>query len=86
MTIRELRTACGMTQKEFSELLGIPKRNIENWEGGQSQCPEYTRRLIEYFLKNERMFIMKYIIRDTEAGNVIDAFATREEAEQELKK
>ena len=53
MTIKGLRTACGMTQKAFSELLGIPLRTIENWEGEKSQCPEYTKKLIEYYLYHE---------------------------------
>lgn len=34
MTIKEMRTASGMTQQQFSEKLQIPKRSIENWEGG----------------------------------------------------
>ena len=53
MTIKELREASGMTQKSFSEFFGIPKRTIENWEGGKRECPEYLLDLIEYKLKNE---------------------------------
>jgi DNA-binding transcriptional regulator YiaG len=30
----------------MSDLLGIPKRSIENWEGGKRQCPEWAERLI----------------------------------------
>ena len=53
MTIKELRTASGMTQQQFSEYFNIPKRTIENWEGGKRQCPEYLLELIEYKLKKE---------------------------------
>lgn len=53
MSIKELREASGMTQKSFSEFFGIPKRTIENWEGGKRECPEYLLDLIEYKLKNE---------------------------------
>lgn len=53
MTIKELRTACGMTQQQFAELLRIPKRTIENWEGNKNQCPVYVKSLIEYYLHNE---------------------------------
>lgn len=53
MTIKELRESSGMTQKAFSEYFGIPKRSIENWEGGKRECPEYLLALIEYKLKNE---------------------------------
>lgn len=53
MTIKELRTACGMTQKAFAEYFSIPKRSIENWEGGTRNAPEYLIELMEYKLKNE---------------------------------
>lgn len=53
MTIKELRTAAGMTQQAFAEFLNIPKRSIENWEGCKSEPPEYLVKLIEYKLKNE---------------------------------
>ena len=53
MTIKELRTASCMTQQQFSEYFNIPKRTIENWEGGKRQCPEYLLELIEYKLIKE---------------------------------
>ena len=53
MTIKELRTACGMTQQAFADYFGIPKRNIENWEQGTSKAPEYLPPLLEYKLKKE---------------------------------
>lgn len=54
-TIKELRSAAGMTQKEFAEYFGMSKRNVENWEGGLSNCPPYLLALIEYKLRNEGM-------------------------------
>ena len=53
MTIKALREASEMTQKAFSEYFGIPKRSIENWEGGQRECPSYLLNLMEYKLKKE---------------------------------
>lgn len=53
MTVKHLREASGMTQKSFSEYFGIPKRSIENWEGGKRECPEYLLDLMEYKLINE---------------------------------
>lgn len=53
MNIKELRTKSGMTQAQFSEYFGIPKRTIENWEGGQRKCPQYVIDLIEYKLRKE---------------------------------
>lgn len=45
-TIKEARQAAGLTQQAMSDLLGIPKRNIENWEGGQRKPPAWAERLI----------------------------------------
>ena len=53
MTLKELRQASGMTQKEFSEYFGMSKRAVESWEGGTRKCPEYLLKLIEYKLTNE---------------------------------
>ena len=55
MTIKELRTASGMTQQQFSEYFNIPKRTIENWEGGKNKCPEYLLELIRYKLEKENL-------------------------------
>lgn len=49
-----MRAACGMTQAQFSEYLGIPKRTIENWEGGKTAAPKYVTELIEFRLKAEK--------------------------------
>lgn len=53
VTIKELRDACDMTQKAFSEMLKIPKRTIEDWEAGRRKPPEYVLDLIAYKLSNE---------------------------------
>lgn len=45
-TIKEARQAAGLTQQAMSELLGIPKRNIENWEGGQRKPPTWAEALV----------------------------------------
>jgi DNA-binding transcriptional regulator YiaG len=55
MTIKELRTASGMTQKEFSDYFGMSKRAIEEWEGERRQCPQYLLNLIEYKLRKEKL-------------------------------
>jgi DNA-binding transcriptional regulator YiaG len=53
MTIKEMRTRTGLTQAQFAQLLGIPKRSVENWERGVSRCPDYVTKLIHYFLEHE---------------------------------
>ncbi len=32
MKIKEMRQNFGYTQKQFSEITGIPKRTVEDWE------------------------------------------------------
>lgn len=44
--LKETRVSLGFTQKQVAEMLGIPKRTIENWEGGVNKCPDYVERLI----------------------------------------
>lgn len=44
--IREARKAAGLTQKEFSDLFGMPKRTLENWEYGKTEPPEWVERLV----------------------------------------
>lgn len=59
-TIKDLRTASGMTQKAFSEYFGIPKRSIENWEGGKRECPPYLFDLMRYKLVHENKIDAQY--------------------------
>ena len=47
MTIKELRDMTGLSQGKFAEKYGIPRRSIENWEGGQRTPPEYVLKLLE---------------------------------------
>lgn len=46
MTIRDIRGAAGLTQAAFCARFCIPKRTLENWEGGQRICPDYLRLLL----------------------------------------
>lgn len=49
MTIKELRASLGLTMRELSEVLGIPRRTLENWEYGTRPMPDYMMRLIEFY-------------------------------------
>lgn len=53
MTIKELRKLTGLSQKAFSEKYKIPKRSIENWEGGKRVPPEYLVFLLERIVKED---------------------------------
>ena len=46
MTIKEARQEVGLTQKTLSEWLNIPKRTIENWEGGKSEPKDWIEKLL----------------------------------------
>lgn len=49
MTIRDLRTAAGLSRIDFSRRFRIPIRTIENWEctgANARECPAYVRLLI----------------------------------------
>ena len=59
MSFRELRQASGLTQKQFSEYFGIPKRTIESWDTGDRSCPSYLLELIEYKLTREGYILIE---------------------------
>jgi DNA-binding transcriptional regulator YiaG len=46
MTIKEARIAANLTQRQLSDLLEIPLRTVENWEGGKSNPPAYVKKLV----------------------------------------
>lgn len=53
MTIKELRTITGLSQKAFGEKYHIPKRSIENWEGGQRKPSETVMYLLERAIRED---------------------------------
>jgi len=44
--IKEVRKQAGLTQKDLSNLYGIPKRTIEEWDRGAYEPPEYVANLL----------------------------------------
>lgn len=55
MTIREMRILTGLSQQKFGDSLGVPLRTVQSWEAGERKCPDYVIKLIEYYLKHEKM-------------------------------
>ena len=49
--LKEIRTDLGLTRKAFSEYIGIPLRNLEEWEAGRRKMPEYLLRMMIYYIK-----------------------------------
>lgn len=87
MSIKEARIAAGLTQKEMSDLLEIPKRTIEDWEAGRRKCAIWAEKLIVEKLeriseeKQTGGTNMKYIVMDcTDTDMFNESFETAEEA------
>lgn len=53
LDFHEIRALSGLTQQAFSEKYGIPKRSIENWEGGKRNPPAYVISLLERVVKED---------------------------------
>lgn len=60
MTVREMRELLGVSQQGFSQLYGIPKRTIENWESEVRKCPEYVLNLLERAVKEDYRSVQKF--------------------------
>ena len=57
MTIKEIRAGTGLSQAQFASALNIPKRTIQKWEIGGSQCAPYLVELIAYRVQNDPAFL-----------------------------
>lgn len=44
--IKAARNAAGLSQRKMSELLGIPRRTIEDWDAGKSQPSTWVKQLL----------------------------------------
>lgn len=53
--IIELRESTGMNRKEFCEYFGIPYRTVTEWERDNRHAPEYLIRLLEYYIRTEKL-------------------------------
>ncbi len=49
--LRKIREGLGLSRKAFSEYIGIPLRNLEEWEAGRRKMPEYLLRMMTYYIK-----------------------------------
>lgn len=53
--IIELRESTGMNRKEFCDYFGIPYRTVTEWERDNRHAPEYLLRLLEYYIRAEKV-------------------------------
>lgn len=49
-SVKEIAAASGLSQRKLAEKFCIPYRTVENWCGGQSECPLYTRLMMQQLL------------------------------------
>lgn len=49
--IKEIRQRTGLSQAKFCEAYGIPKRTLEDWEGGRRNPPEYVIAMLDKIVK-----------------------------------
>ena len=49
--LKRIRAGLGFSRKAFSEYIGIPLRNLEEWEAGRRKMPEYLLRMLIYYVK-----------------------------------
>ena len=53
--IKELRERTGMNRKEFCDFFNIPYRTVTEWERNNRHAPEYVLRLLEYYVRMEKL-------------------------------
>ena len=53
--IKELRESTGMNRKEFCDYFQIPYRTVTEWERDNRHAPEYVVRLLEYYIRMEKL-------------------------------
>jgi len=44
-----------MNRREFCEYFGIPYRTVTEWERDNRHAPDYLLRLLEYYIRTERL-------------------------------
>lgn len=47
MSVKDLRTKTGMSQKAFAEHFGIPLRTLQEWEQERRTPPDYVLHMLQ---------------------------------------
>ncbi len=51
----ELRVSTGMNRRQFCEYFEIPYMTVSDWEHGNRRVPVYLLRLLEYYVRTEKL-------------------------------
>lgn len=46
-TVKEIAADAGLSQRKTAERFGVPYRTMVDWGAGKSQCPIYTRLMMQ---------------------------------------
>lgn len=68
MTVKELREMTGLSQKAFGKKYHIPKRTLEDWEGGRRKANGTILYLLERAVKED--YKMYRIVAIRERGSI----------------
>ena len=60
--VKDIRKKMDMTQKQFSETLGVSVKTIEAWENGRNKPTGVAMRLLEICKKKPELFVEVKII------------------------
>ncbi|MBP5384479.1 MAG: helix-turn-helix domain-containing protein [Lachnospiraceae bacterium] len=53
--VKELREMTGMNRKQFCDYFEIPYRTVSEWERDGRHAPDYVIRLLEYYIRVEKV-------------------------------
>ena len=53
-----LRKSTGMNRMQFCKYFQIPYRTVTDWERGARHMPDYVLRLLEYYVRMEKLGIV----------------------------
>lgn len=91
-TVKELRSTTNMSQSKFATYLGIPVANIQNWEQGINNPPNYVVALISRVMKNDGYIedaltpVQIDAIRQVQATLAIEGLSTSENTLSTMKR
>ena len=70
--LKRIKLEKNLTQQGISDLIGVPKRTIENWEADVSKPPEYVQKLIIEKIEGAKTMKEKIYAEKTKNGKVIE--------------
>jgi len=50
-SVKEIAAAAGLSQRKLAERFAVPYRTMENWCGGQRECPVYVKMMMQECLE-----------------------------------